>query len=206
MLKIHEYLILLAVILASGFAVWEINKPETRASIAVEVPIPADQKVLTAYGFYADMTKDAFNAAVIQLQKDPKSPIVHWYSKESEDGKTIPAIGLIFPAEKFLEVAKKVTAENPEIKLVCEKSEITACTADGSTGDSIVVIDKIFKDKTGRVYGALSIADPSHVDPKNPKVQPEGEKNKNGDLNGYITVNPCKAPQRLLRGKCVTDL
>lgn len=170
--------------------------PSLAVAQTTAATVPAD--TLNAYGFYPDMSAEDFKARA-EVLKRGGTPIVRWIATTSDDDKTVIGFGLVFPTDKFLEVAKEVASKNGDLK--CEKDDkSTMCVITDKNGNQLALTDKLIIHE-GKSYGGLAIVDADHVDKKNPKTDPESEHHHKGDVN-----DKCAAPTYTLNGKCVTDL
>lgn len=185
---------------ALATAAYEITSPKAIATVK-------ENKSPSAFGFYAGMTEEQFVQTIAAVKKNNPDLFVKWVTALSPDEKTVPAIGLVFPTAKFKEVITEVTKNG---NVTCQKNADgnMFCNLKSENGDRIDVIAYIFDDKkTGDMYGAISITDKDHSDPKHSTIDSKKEKLTGGDFSDSdkATVS-CPAGQRPLHGNCVTDL
>ncbi len=161
---------------------------------------------VNVYGFYMGMSKEEFMKQAAALKADPNNFFVKWIAIPSEDGKSLAALGLVFPTDRFTDVAKEIVKHNGG-KMNCEKSEDgnIFCAITDSHGNTLNLVARVFRDQAGHTFGALALTDKEHSDPKNPKTAPESEKHESGSLHKDSGVD-CKKPQYEQDGHCVTDL
>lgn len=203
--KFFKLLLPLTVIVATSFAFVTffkaagIVKPAVEAA-ATETKGAIPQGTLNAFGFYAGMPKNEFDAAVIAMQKS-KGPILKWTSGLNPEETSVLALGLLFPVDRFAEVAKEVIARNPGTKLICAKDDYITCHAEDTNGNTLFLGEGVFKDKAGHIYGALAISSKNFDDKKDPHDfgNVDGTSKENESIN-------CPKPTRPLNGKCVSDL
>jgi hypothetical protein len=146
-----------------GLSAQRIHAPITTATAGVTAGVAT--KVPSAYGFFANMTKEQYMAAYNALKADPHNPFVKLFVSPNPDGKTADAIGFVFPVAKFMEVAKHVAGENGG-SLPCRKVDVIVCKVVDAAGNEVILIDNAAKNKkTGEMFGVLLIADKNHMAP-----------------------------------------
>lgn len=186
--------ITLAVLLGLGLGLFYFA-----ADQGLPTPSIVKQKEVSVYGIHAGMAKDDFTRALNDLHNTGKSPFVKWMASLNEEETKVVAIALIFPSEKFFDVAKELAKNG---NLPCDKAQETICTLKGADGGEVTIVDKVYKTPDGKMFGVILLVDKDHLDPKHPTTPPENEHHQSKDLSD----TSCPKPTRSLNGKCVSDL